>query len=76
MVAFGPAGQMYGYGIVFDSLHSIDKSNGSATNIGPLGFDGAWLEGEHGASDPAELGNLTRACDVWGMTSVARINNA
>lgn len=42
--------------------------------VGPLGFDGAWLEGEHGASDPAELGNLTRACDVWGMTSVARIN--
>ncbi len=42
--------------------------------VGPIGFDGAWLEGEHGASDPAELGNLTRACDVWGMTSVARIN--
>lgn len=42
--------------------------------IGQVGFDGAWLEGEHGASDPAELGNLTRACDVWGMTSVARIN--
>ena len=42
--------------------------------VGPVGFDGAWLEGEHGASDPAELGNLTRACDVWGMTSVARIN--
>lgn len=42
--------------------------------IGPVGFDGAWLEGEHGASDPAELGNLTRACDIWGMTSVARIN--
>ncbi len=42
--------------------------------IGSLGIDGAWLEGEHGASDPAELGNLTRACDIWGMTSVARIN--
>jgi 4-hydroxy-2-oxoheptanedioate aldolase len=42
--------------------------------VGPLGFDGAWLEGEHGAADPADLGNLTRACDVWGMTSVARIN--
>ncbi len=42
--------------------------------VGPIGFDGVWLEGEHGASDPAELGNLTRACDVWGMTSVARIN--
>lgn len=42
--------------------------------VGPLGFDGAWLEGEHGASDPAELGNLTRACDIWGITSVARIS--
>ena len=42
--------------------------------VGTMGFDGAWLEGEHGASDPAELGNLTRACDIWGMTSVARIN--
>ncbi len=42
--------------------------------IGPLGFDGAWLEGEHGASDAAEMGNLTRACDIWGITSVARVN--
>lgn len=42
--------------------------------VGPIGFDGVWLEGEHGAADPAELGNLTRACDIWGMTSVARIN--
>jgi 4-hydroxy-2-oxoheptanedioate aldolase len=24
--------------------------------------------------DAAELGNLTRACDIWGMTSVVRIN--
>lgn len=42
--------------------------------VGPLGFDGIWLEGEHGATDAADLGNLTRACDIWGMTSVARIN--
>jgi 4-hydroxy-2-oxoheptanedioate aldolase len=42
--------------------------------VGPIGFDGIWLEGEHGASDAADLGNLTRACDMWGMTSVARIN--
>lgn len=42
---------------------------------GSLGFDGAWLEGEHGAADPAEMGNLTRACDIWGMTSVTRISN-
>ena len=42
--------------------------------VGPLGFDGIWLEGEHGATAASDLGNLTRACDIWGMTSVARIN--
>lgn len=41
---------------------------------GPQGFDGIWMEGEHGATDAADLGNLTRACDLWGMTSVVRIN--
>ena len=43
-------------------------------SFGPNGFDGVWLEGEHGAVDAAELGNLTRACDIWGMTSIVRIN--
>ncbi|MBT3995533.1 MAG: hypothetical protein HOF01_07010 [Chloroflexi bacterium] len=42
--------------------------------VGPLGFDGIWLEGEHGSTEASELGNLTRACDLWGITSVARIN--
>ena len=42
--------------------------------FGPNGFDGVWLEGEHGAVDAATLGNLTRVCDIWGMTSVVRIN--
>lgn len=41
--------------------------------IGPLGVDGIWLEGEHGAVDYADLGSLTRACDLWGMTSVVRV---
>jgi 4-hydroxy-2-oxoheptanedioate aldolase len=41
--------------------------------IGPLGPDGIWLEGEHGAVDYADLGNLTRACDLWGKTSVVRV---
>ena len=43
-------------------------------SIGPIGFDGVWLEGEHGGVDAADLGNLTRACDIWGMTSVVRVN--
>ena len=42
--------------------------------IGPIGIDGIWLEGEHGGVDASDLGNLTRACDIWGMTSVARIH--
>ena len=42
--------------------------------FGPNNFDGIWLEGEHGWVDASELGNLTRTCDIWGMTTVARIN--
>ena len=42
--------------------------------FGPVSFDGIWLEGEHGPVDASDLGNLTRACDIWDMTSVVRIN--
>jgi 2-keto-3-deoxy-L-rhamnonate aldolase RhmA len=41
--------------------------------LGPLGADGIWLEGEHGGVDWADLGNLTRACDLWGVSSVVRV---
>jgi 4-hydroxy-2-oxoheptanedioate aldolase len=41
--------------------------------LGPLGADGIWLEGEHGGVDYADLGNLTRACDLWGVTPVVRV---
>ncbi len=43
-------------------------------SFGPVGFDGVWLEGEHGPVDFKDIGNLTRACDIWGMTSVVRVN--
>ena len=42
--------------------------------FGPVGYDAAWLEGEHGPVDFADISDLTRACDLWGMTSVLRIN--
>ncbi len=51
----------------FDNGDQIDA-------FGPNGFDGVWLEGEHGPVDAAEIGDLTRACDIWGMTSVVRVN--
>ena len=42
--------------------------------FGPNGFDGVWLEGEHGIADATNLGDLTRACDLWGLTSIVRVN--
>ena len=42
--------------------------------IGPLGFDAVWFEAEHGDVDYGDIPNLTRACDLWGMTSLVRVN--
>jgi 2-keto-3-deoxy-L-rhamnonate aldolase RhmA len=50
---------------------------GSADEIdqfGTVGFDGVWLEAEHGSVDFADIPDLTRACDIWGMTSILRVN--
>jgi 4-hydroxy-2-oxoheptanedioate aldolase len=41
--------------------------------LGPLGFDGAWLEAEHGPADWERLGDLTRACDLWGLSALMRL---
>ena len=42
--------------------------------LGPVGADGFWLEGEHGPVDFANVTDMTRACDLWGVTSLARIH--
>jgi len=34
--------------------------------MGPLGFDAAWIEGEHGSVTWEQLGDMTRACDLLG----------
>ena len=41
---------------------------------GSLGLDGFWLEGEHGAVTWAQIGDLSRACDLWDMSSIMRIH--
>ena len=41
--------------------------------LGPVEFDAVWLEGEHGPVDYGHLGDLTRACDLWGKTSLMRV---
>ena len=43
--------------------------------LGPSGFDGAWIECEHGSVDWDSLGDMTRACDLWDMASITRVNS-
>lgn len=42
-------------------------------SLGQIGADGFWLEGEHGPVDFGDISDLTRACDLWGVTSVIRL---
>ena len=43
--------------------------------LGQFGFDGMWIETEHGAVGWADVAHASRACDLWGMTSVCRVNH-
>ncbi len=42
--------------------------------LGHMGFDAAWIECEHGPVDWDGLGDMTRSCDLWGMTSITRVS--
>ena len=42
--------------------------------LGSLGWDSVWIDAEHGPVDFGDVGNLSRACDLWGMTSLVRVN--
>jgi 4-hydroxy-2-oxoheptanedioate aldolase len=55
------------------SVSGID-SPGLIDLLGPSGIDSIWLEAEHGPVDYGDIPDLTRACDLWGMTSVVRVN--
>ncbi|MBT06142.1 MAG: hypothetical protein CMM32_04410 [Rhodospirillaceae bacterium] len=54
-------------------LMGLDSSD-AIEKCGPGNHDGVWLEGEHGGVDFSELGELTRACDIWGKTSITRVH--
>ena len=43
--------------------------------MGPLGPEGVWIESEHGPTDFADIADLSRACDLWGMTSIVRVTS-
>ena len=41
--------------------------------LGPFGLDGVWIECEHGATDWEEIGDFSRAADLWGMDALVRV---
>ena len=41
--------------------------------LGPLGFDAAWIDTEHGNFTWGDLGNIARVCDLWDMASLVRV---
>tara|TARA_A100001037_G_scaffold306703_1_gene354305 strand:+ start:10134 stop:10880 length:747 start_codon:yes stop_codon:yes gene_type:complete len=43
--------------------------------LGTSGVDGFWLECEHGSVTWSQIGDMTRACDLWGNTSITRVNS-
>ncbi|MEU6744893.1 aldolase/citrate lyase family protein [Spirillospora sp. NPDC046719] len=48
-------------------------SSDTADFVGRLGFDGLWLEGEHGAVTWDRIGDLSRACELWDMAAMYRV---
>ena len=55
-------------GLFFNTANMIDF-------LGPLGFDSIWIETEHGPQSHCDVPETSRACDLWGMTSVVRVNS-
>ena len=60
-----PALVVSGY---FDSPNIVEY-------ISSLNVDGIWMEGEHGPIDFSNVPNLSRACDLYGVTSIFRITS-
>lgn len=42
--------------------------------LGHLGFDAAFIDFEHGGVSWSELSDITRACELWGISSMVRVN--
>ena len=40
-----------------------------------MGYTAAWIEMEHGPMTWADLSHASRVCDLWGVTSLVRVNS-
>jgi 4-hydroxy-2-oxoheptanedioate aldolase len=59
-----------GVGVIANGPNNSDMCD----VLGHIGFDAAFVDFEHGGVSWAELADITRACELWGMSSVVRVN--
>jgi 2-keto-3-deoxy-L-rhamnonate aldolase RhmA len=62
------------HGEVVTMLMGAHNSPDMIDFMGQFGFDSILIEGEHGPVDFGHVSDLSRACDLWGMTSIVRVN--
>ena len=51
----------------------VGSSAGFVEVLGYMGFDGVFLDGEHGSADWEEMEHMVRAADVAGFSSIVRV---
>ena len=59
-----------GIGVMANGLNSAEICD----FLGQFGFDSAFIDFEHGNPSWAELAGISRACDLWDMAPVVRVN--
>ncbi len=59
-----------GIGVIANGPNTSDMCD----FLGHVGFDAAFIDFEHGGVSWGELSDITRACELWGMSSVVRVN--
>lgn len=55
----------------------VAAGNQSADTIdflGQFGLDGMWIECEHGPVSWEQIGDMSRACDLWNTASIVRVS--
>lgn len=62
--------QSGGVGVIANGPNSADLCD----FLGQFGFDAAFIDFEHGGVSWAELADITRACELWNMASMVRVN--
>lgn len=67
------AKQKIAAGEIVCALAGLDNSD-KIDFMGQFGFDAAWIECEHGGVGWHQIADMTRACDLWGMSPILRVN--